>query len=63
MTGHRKRMFLALSGWSHEKHSTNRSVVGRHYSDRMRKRARKVGRKLLRAWQKRQDRKETEGGQ
>ena len=58
MSGHRKRMYAALHGWSHEIHSTNRSVVDWHYSDRMHKRARKVSRKLLRAWQKRQDRKE-----
>lgn len=58
MTGHRKRMYLALPRWSHEIYSTNRSIVAPHYSDRMRKRARKVSRKLLRAFQKRQDRKE-----
>ena len=56
--GHRKRMFLALPHWTHEMFSTNHGIIGRHYSDRMRKRSRKVSRKLLRAWQKRQDRQE-----
>lgn len=62
MVGHRKRMFAALSGWSHEIFSTNRSIVGFCYSDRMRKRSRKVSRKRLRVWQKQQDRKELAEG-
>lgn len=56
--GHRKRMFAALSGWSHEIFSTNRGVVGLCYSDRRRKRAKVIAHKLLRAYQKKQDRKE-----
>lgn len=56
--GHRKRMFAALSGWSHEIFSTNRGVIGWVYSDRRRKRAKAIAHKLLRAHQKRQDRKE-----
>lgn len=56
--GHRKRMFSALQGWSHEIFSTNRGVIGWAYSDRRRKRAKVIAHKLLRAYQKRQDRKE-----
>ena len=55
MTGHRKRLYLALPNWAHELHSTNRALVPRHYSDRMHKQARKVARKLLRCCQKKQD--------
>lgn len=56
--GHRKRMYAALPRWSYELYSTNRGIVASHYSDRMRKRSRKISRKRLRAWQKRQDRLE-----
>ena len=56
--GHRKRMFAALAGWSHEIFSTNRGIIGTAYSDRRRKRAKAIAHKLLRAYQKRQDRKE-----
>lgn len=55
--GHRKRMYAALSGWAHEVFSTNESVTGKHYSDRRRKRAKALAHKLLRQYQKRQDRK------
>ena len=56
--GHRKRMYAALTGWSHEIFSTNRGIIGWAYSDRRRKRAKVIAHKLLRAHQKRQDRKE-----
>ncbi len=55
--GHRKRMYAALAGWSHETFSTNQGVTGKHYSDRRRKRAKVLAHKLLRQFQKRQDRK------
>lgn len=51
-------MYAALAGWSHENFSTNRGVIGWAYSDRRRKRAKVIAHKLLRAYQKRQDRKE-----
>jgi hypothetical protein len=55
-SGSRKRMYVALSGWSHETFSTNAGVTGPAYSARRRKRARAIAHKLLRASQKRQDR-------
>jgi hypothetical protein len=55
--GHRKRMYAALAGWSHEVFSTNLGVTGECYSDRRRKRAKVLAHKLLRQFQKRQDRK------
>jgi hypothetical protein len=61
MTGHSKRLQAAFASWSHEVYSTNRRFVGRCYSDRARKRSRVIARKILRNWQKRQDR--LEGGQ
>lgn len=56
--GHRKRMYAALSGWSHEDLSTNRSVTGWAYSDRRTKRAKALAHKMLRVFQKKQDRRE-----
>jgi len=56
--GHRRRMYAALSGWSHEIFSTNRGIIGARYSDRRRPRAKVIAHKLLRAYQKRQDRLE-----
>lgn len=58
VVGHRKRMYAALSGWSHEIFSTNLGIIGRAYSDRRRKRAKILAHKLLRAHQKNQDRRE-----
>ena len=58
MTGHRKRLYLALPRWAHEVYSTNRGIVGWAYSDRRRKRAKTLAHKLLRTYQKKQDRKE-----
>lgn len=55
--GHRKRMYAALSGWAHETFSTNQGVTGECYSDRRRKRGKALAHKLLRAYQKRLDRK------
>lgn len=49
MIGHRKLVWAAFKGWSHELHSTNRRFVGRCYTDRARQHSRAVARKIIRA--------------
>lgn len=58
MIGHRRRLFLAFGGWAHELMCTSAAIVGPNYSLRARHNVRRTVRGKLRAWQKRQDRRE-----
>lgn len=58
MPGHRKSLQLAIQHWYHELYSTSRGVVGPLYAGRKRRSTKRAARHMMRAWQKRQDRRE-----
>ena len=58
--GHHRRLYLALGGWAHELLCTSAGIIGPDYALRARHNVRRTVRGRLRAWQKRQDRREVE---
>ena len=60
--GHRKRLYAALTAWSHELGCSSQAIVGDAYGNRVRPGVRRCVSGRLRAWQKAQDRREYSQG-
>ena len=59
--GHRRRIKIALPGWSVEDFCSSAAIVGPHCNHRPTHRTRQAASGMARAWQKRQDRAEVRG--